>query len=72
MPSGDEEGEIGVRPRRSRTAGTGKTRGEKIVEHVRGKGRYPTSADEIIALMHGPAAEEETSEPMRRSRACRS
>jgi antitoxin PrlF len=34
------------------------TRGEKIVEQLRGHGDFKMSADEIIALMRGPPADD--------------
>jgi AbrB family looped-hinge helix DNA binding protein len=35
-----------------------KTRGQKLVESLRGQGDFKMSADEIIALMRGPPADE--------------
>ena len=33
-----------------------KTRGQKLVEGLRGRGDFKMSTDEIVALMRGPAA----------------
>jgi AbrB family looped-hinge helix DNA binding protein len=44
-----------------RAAGLGsarKTRGEKLVERLRGAGDFAMSTDEIVALMRGPCADE--------------
>lgn len=35
------------------------SRGEKLVEALRGTGRYPMSTEEIIALMRGESVEQE-------------
>jgi len=35
-----------------------KTRGQRLVESLRGQGDFKMSADEIIALMRGPPADE--------------
>jgi AbrB family looped-hinge helix DNA binding protein len=35
-----------------------KTRGQKLVESLRGRGDFKMSADEIISLMRGPPADE--------------
>jgi len=45
-----------------RAAGSGsarKTRGEKLVERLRGAGDFGMSTDEIVALMRGPRADED-------------
>lgn len=34
------------------------TRGQKVVEGLRGRGDFKMSTDEIVALMRGPAADE--------------
>ena len=36
-----------------------RTRGEKLVESLRGRGDFKMSTDEIVALMRGPSAEED-------------
>ncbi len=43
----------GTNPRRQ-------TRGQRLVARLRGKGDFRTSTDEIVALMRGPAADDET------------
>lgn len=35
-----------------------RTRGQKLVEGLRGRGDFKMSTDEIVALMRGPSAEE--------------
>ncbi len=35
-----------------------KTRGQKLVERLRGRGDFKMSTDEIIALMRGPPADD--------------
>jgi AbrB family looped-hinge helix DNA binding protein len=47
----------GVRLLKAKCPGARKSRGEKLVETMRGKGDFRMSADEVIALMRGPAAE---------------
>lgn len=67
MPGTDVEFEIeaGVvrlvkeKPRHPR-----KTRGEKLVESLRGKGNFKMTADEVLFLMRGPRADEDA--PTRR------
>lgn len=36
-----------------RSNGNSKTRGERLVEHMRGRGDFKMSTDEIMALMRG-------------------
>ena len=36
-----------------------KTRGEKLVERLRGGGEFRMTTDEVLALMRGPPADEE-------------
>ena len=43
----------GTNPRR-------RTRGERLVARLRGKGDFCMSTDEIVALMRGPAADDDT------------
>lgn len=40
------------------TEGARQTRGQKLVEGLRGRGDFKMSTDEIVALMRGPAADE--------------
>ena len=40
------------------TEGGRQTRGQKLVEGLRGRGDFKMSTDEIVALMRGPAADE--------------
>jgi AbrB family looped-hinge helix DNA binding protein len=61
MPGTDVEFEIkggAVRlVKRKRSSGR-KTRGQKLVEGLRGGGDFKMSTDEIVALMRGPPADE--------------
>ena len=52
------EGE--VRLRKADAPADRPTRGRKLVETLRGAGRYPMPTDEILALMRGPSADSET------------
>ena len=36
-----------------------KTRGEKLVERLKGVGKFEMTADEVVALMRGPPADED-------------
>ena len=61
MPGTDVEFEIedGVVHLIKNRQGAGRmTRGQKLVESLRGQGDFKMSADEIIALMRGPPADE--------------
>jgi AbrB family looped-hinge helix DNA binding protein len=61
MPGTDVEFEIeagGVRLVKATRGGRRQTRGQKLVECLRGHGDFKMSTDEIVALMRGPAAEE--------------
>ena len=49
-----------VRLRKGKPSEGRPTRGRKLVASLRGTGRYPASTDEIIALMRGAPADEET------------
>jgi AbrB family looped-hinge helix DNA binding protein len=41
------------------TAGAGrKTRGQKLVEGLRGRGDFKMTTDEVLALMRGPPADD--------------
>ena len=52
------EGE--VRLRKADAPSARPTRGQKLVETLRGTGHYPLSTDEIVALMRGASADSET------------
>lgn len=39
-------------------AGDRRTRGQKLVESLRGRGDFKMTTDEIVALMRGPSADE--------------
>jgi len=61
MPGTDVDFEIeaGVVRLVKATLGGGlQTRGQKLVERLRGRGDFKMSTDEIVALMRGPAADE--------------
>jgi hypothetical protein len=61
MPGTDVQFEIEagvVRLVKATRAGARKTRGQKLVEGLRGRGDFKMSTDEIVALMRGPAADE--------------
>ena len=61
MPGTDVEFEIdagAVRLIKGKRTGSRKTRGQKLVESLRGAGNFKMSTDEIIALMRGPPADE--------------
>jgi AbrB family looped-hinge helix DNA binding protein len=63
MPGTDVEFELeagGVRLVKARPGLKRKTRGEKLVERLRGKGEFKMTTDEILALMRGPPADEDT------------
>ena len=49
-----------VRLRKSRSSTGRPSRGQKMVASLRGSGSYPLSTDEIVALMRGTPADEET------------
>ena len=61
MPGTDVEFEIEdgvVRLVKSPRGSRRMTRGERVVEALRGKGDFKMSTDEIIALMRGPPPDE--------------
>ncbi len=63
MPGTDVEFRLdrgGVRLVKVETAGKRPTRGKKLVARLRGKGRFPMSTDEIVALMRGRPADDDT------------
>ncbi len=49
-----------VRLRKGKPSAGRPSRGQKLVTSLRGTGRYQMSTDEIIALMRGAPADEET------------
>jgi AbrB family looped-hinge helix DNA binding protein len=49
----------GVRLVKARPGQRPKSRGEKLVERLRGGGAFGMTTDEVIALMRGPAADED-------------
>lgn len=62
MPGTDVEFEfVGGAVRLVKSTGGAKraTRGQRLVESLRGAGHYGMTTDEIIALMRGPPADEE-------------
>ena len=61
MPGTDVQFEIEegvVRLVKAPSGGARRTRGQKLVEALRGHGDFKMSTDEIVALMRGPAADE--------------
>lgn len=61
MPGTDVEFECEagvVRLVKAAPGGGRRTRGQKLVESLRGRGDFKMSTDEIVALMRGPAADE--------------
>ena len=54
-----EAAAVEVRLRKGGPKGRRRTRGQKLVEVLRGRGRYGMSTDEVIRLMRGPAADDE-------------
>lgn len=61
MPGTDVEFEIeaGVaRLVKVSAGGRRRTRGQKLVEGLRGRGDFKMTTDEIVALMRGPSADE--------------
>ncbi|WP_395709624.1 AbrB/MazE/SpoVT family DNA-binding domain-containing protein [Reyranella sp.] len=61
MPGTDVEFEIEggvVRRVKARAGGRRRTRGQKLVDSLRGRGDFKMTTDEIVALMRGPSADE--------------
>jgi AbrB family looped-hinge helix DNA binding protein len=61
MPGTDVAFEIEagtVRLVKAAPASARRTRGQKLVESLRGRGDFKMTTDEIVALMRGPAAED--------------
>jgi antitoxin PrlF len=67
MPGADVEFEIEARAVRlvKTTRGGRRTRGQKLVDRLRGGGDFAMSTDEILALMLGPQADEGMPPPRR-------
>jgi AbrB family looped-hinge helix DNA binding protein len=62
MPGTDVEFEIEageVRLRKTTRNGPRKTRGQRLVERLRGAGDFKMTTDEILALMRGPPADQD-------------
>ena len=47
-----------VRLVKARSGPGRKSRGQKLVDRLRGKGEFKMTTDEVLALMRGPAADE--------------
>ena len=61
MPGTDVEFEIeggAVRLVKATRGGGRRTRGQRLVEGLRGRGDFKMTTDEIVALMRGPSADE--------------
>jgi AbrB family looped-hinge helix DNA binding protein len=61
MPGTDVEFQVeggGVRLVKAKRGTGRKTRGQKLVESLRGRGNFGMTTDEVIALMRGPPADE--------------
>ena len=61
MPGTDVEFEIeggAVRLVKATRGGGRHTRGQRLVEGLRGRGDFKMTTDEIVALMRGPSADE--------------
>jgi AbrB family looped-hinge helix DNA binding protein len=62
MPGTDVEFKLekgGVRLVKTKPGARRKTRGQKLVARLRGKGTFKMTTDEILALMRGPPADED-------------
>jgi AbrB family looped-hinge helix DNA binding protein len=63
MPGTDVEFRLeagGVRLVKTKPAPRRKSRGQKLVARLRGKGEFKMTTDEVLALMRGPPADEHT------------
>jgi AbrB family looped-hinge helix DNA binding protein len=63
MPGTDVEFKLaagGVRLVKAKPGPRRKTRGQKLVARLRGKGDFKMTTDEIVALMRGPSADRAT------------
>jgi hypothetical protein len=61
MPGTDVEFEIVagiVRLIKSKAGSARQTRGQKLIEGLRGRGSFTMTTDQIVALMRGPSADE--------------
>jgi AbrB family looped-hinge helix DNA binding protein len=61
MPGTDVDFEVEagvVRLVKAATVATRQTRGQKLVQRLRGRGDFNMATDEIVALMRGPSADE--------------
>lgn len=61
MPGSDVEFKIEagvVRLVKAKRQSTRRTRGQKLVDGLRGRGNFKMSTDAIVALMRGPSADE--------------
>jgi hypothetical protein len=61
MPGTDVDFEIEagvVRLVKAPPGGVRQTRGQKLVESLRGRGDFKMTTDEIVALMRGPSADQ--------------
>lgn len=47
-----------VRLVKANTSAGRRTRGQKLVENLRGRGDFKMTTDEVVALMRGPPADE--------------
>ena len=63
MPGTDVEFKIeaggGVRLVKAKSGARKKTRGQDLVARLRGRGDFAMTTDEVVALMRGPAADED-------------
>ena len=62
MPGTDVEFELdagGVRLVKAGSAPARQSRGEKLVARLRGQGDFKMTTDEVLALMRGPAADQD-------------
>lgn len=51
---------VEVRLRKTEGGAGRRTRGRRLVDKLRGRGNYAMSTDEVVALMRGPSADDET------------
>lgn len=59
-----EDGKVVLR--KARAIGKKLSRGQKLVEQLRGTGNYGMSTEEVIELMRGPPADADAPPPKRR------
>ncbi len=62
MPGTDVEFELdvgGLRLVKARSGPARRSRGQKLVEQLKGKGEFKITTDQVLALMRGPAADED-------------